>query len=159
MATRRPRPSIHDADHLELLLDRLATAMGRGCSPSSRLRQALRLALTRDPPFQSVAKWAEEGRVRRNTLWRDWRVWRGSARLQDVVDAILLTRAVAARAREPDWVGVALHLGVHEHTLARIARRLLARSLPQLHEEPLLIGSGLCEILRVEPARVVWPPG
>lgn len=78
----------------------------------------------------------------RSTLWTQWRsaVPAGGLRLQDVVDWVLLLRVCGRRAPGRSWSDVAVEAHVHEHTVARIARRVMGCSLRDLRH-PLAAAS------------------
>jgi hypothetical protein len=68
----------------------------------------------------------------RRTLWRLWaNTVQGekSLRLQDIIDWNLMLRAIFLRAQAASWVGIAEQLGVHEHTLSRMSKRLTGLDL------------------------------
>ena len=71
----------------------------------------------------------------RRTLWRMWRSAvpdQAGIRLQDMLDWNVLLRATVLRMQCSSWVGIATRLSVHEHTLARAAKRLTSMTLRDL---------------------------
>jgi DNA-binding NarL/FixJ family response regulator len=118
----------------------------------ARLRQALAAACRSSTPVYTVPQLAAlVGRDRR-TLWRLWQTTFGPRpplRLQDFVDWLLLVRAAVLRATGLRWAAVADDLGVHEHTIARTARRLAGRNLREL------AAGGPTEVTRRFEARVL----
>jgi hypothetical protein len=71
--------------------------------------------------------------VGRSTLWKAWRDSTGQrGRFEDLVDWLLLVKAMAAHAEAGGWLHAASRVAVHEHTLMRIARRLVGVSLLDL---------------------------
>ena len=147
MRHTRHRPTPQQAGHLRALFGSLAATLGGPDQRPVVVRHALRLALTRDPPLTSVRAWAAELGVRRDALWRAVRPWLNGLRPEDLLDAVLLARAVELRAGGTTWVEVGVRLGVHDHTIARIARRLLEKRLSELDADPLAIGRWLSSVL------------
>lgn len=100
------------------------------------LREALSVALTAEKPFRSIEALAHAAGCCRGTIWYQWRhVTRDAEdapRPEDFLDWVLLLHALARHTHHRGWVAIADELGVHEHTLARIARRLLGASLRDL---------------------------
>jgi hypothetical protein len=72
-------------------------------------------------------------------------------RLQDFVHWILLIRATALRSTGRRWTAVADDLGVHEHTIARVAKGLAGMNLRQL------AAGGPAEVTRRFERRAVAP--
>jgi hypothetical protein len=66
-------------------------------------------------------------------------------RLEDVLDWVILLRALGVRQRGRAWREVAAELGVHEHTLARLARRLTGQSLAALGDGGFALASAQFE--------------
>lgn len=100
-----------------------------------QLRAALVHACMSDRPVLSVTDLAPAVGRDRCTLSRQWRtaVGRGAtARLEDFLRWLLLLRAVELRACGRKWAMVADELGVHPHTLSRVAARLTECSLGDL---------------------------
>jgi hypothetical protein len=96
-----------------------------------RLAPALRGALVRlcmdDPPPSSVAELCAAVGAHRRTVWYQWRgrVRTRAPRLEDVVTTVLLLRAFMRRVPGDSWSAIAERSGVHRHTIARGAVRLL----------------------------------
>jgi hypothetical protein len=123
----------------------------RGLTPT--VRAALERACIGELPSTTVRALAQAMRVDRRTLWRGWRASTRAAappasadeqpalRLEDVLDWVLLLRALGVRQRGRAWRDVAAELGVHEHTLARLARRLTGRSLASLADGGFAVAS------------------
>lgn len=91
------------------------------------LHSALEALCAADPPFNSVEDVSAAVGTHRRTLWYQWRQRaRGpTPRFEDVVTTVLLVRAFMRRARGATWSAIAAQSGVHRHTLARGAHRLL----------------------------------
>ena len=72
----------------------------------------------------------------RRTLWYHWRraLADGSTtlRLEDFLDWLLVLRAAGRKTSNRGWHYVAESLGVHEHTIARLAKNLAGLSLSEL---------------------------
>jgi hypothetical protein len=102
-----------------------------------KLRTALAHVFRLPKPIPTLEDLAAIVGCDRRTLWRLWvsAVPRDAGlRLQDVLDWNLLLHACVLRGQAPSWSGVARKLSVHEHTLARAAKRLTGLSLRQLAE-------------------------
>jgi len=108
---------LHGATHLPLYLRNTLAYLCR--SPSS---------------VRTVHQLCEAAGCHRSTLWAQWRAIGGHAqlRMQDLVDWVLLLRACSRRLPGASWNSVAAEIEVHEHTIARIARRLMRCSLREL---------------------------
>lgn len=97
-----------------------------------RLREALAHLFRSPQPIVTIAGLGSAVGCDRRTLWR---LWSGTVsgekapRLQDVIDWNLLLRAIFFRAQATSWVGIAEQLGVHEHTLSRMSKRLTGLDL------------------------------
>lgn len=113
-----------------------------------RLRHALVHVFRSPTAALTVAELGAAVGCDRRTLWRLWTNSVGAdsdLRLQDVVDWNLLLHAAVIRQQTTSWVGVAGRLSVHDHTLARTARRLADMTLRQLAD----IGTvGMLELFR-----------
>ncbi len=100
------------------------------------LRRALATACRQRPPMRTVQSLAAAaGGMPRSTLNTQWRRAfgiRSAFRLQDFVGAVLLLRANERHVDGCKWTAVAAEMGVHHHTLNRIARRLAGASLAGL---------------------------
>jgi hypothetical protein len=120
----------------------------------ARLRAALAAACRSDAVVYTAPQLAAlVGRDRR-TLWRLWRTAFGPApplRLQDFLHWMLLVRAATLRSTGRRWIAVADDLGVHEHTIARVARRLAGLNLREL------AAGGPAEVTRRFEQRAVEP--
>lgn len=129
----------------------LPAALGRACILSrtrklpqavreaghvpARLRQALATASNGGAPVRTVEKLAVLAGCDRRTLWNQWRHAFGEGeglRLQDYLHWLLLLRATARKTPDRSWGDVADEIGVHPHTLGRLARQLAGRSLRDL---------------------------
>jgi hypothetical protein len=116
-------------------LSDIALEVERMAHVPSTLRKALGIACRRDVPVRSVAELAAAVHCRRSTLWYHWRRamgGAGAARLEDFLGWVLLVRAVGRKSPRQPWPTVATALGVHERTLARLARRLTGSTLEEL---------------------------
>lgn len=100
------------------------------------LREALALALSAEQPFHSLDALASAVGRCRGTMWYHWRHatggGEGSPRPEDFLDWVLLIHALSHRTHDRGWSGIAAELGVHEHTLARLAKRLLGLTMREL---------------------------
>lgn len=99
-----------------------------------RLREALARASNGGPPVRTVEKLAVLAGCDRRTLWNQWRHAFGGAdlRLEDYLHWLLLLRATARKTPDRSWGDVAEEIGVHPHTLGRLARQLAGHSLRDL---------------------------
>jgi AraC-like DNA-binding protein len=101
----------------------------------ARLRQALAEACRSPTPIYTISQLAARVGRDRRTLWRLWQSTFGPApplRLQDFVHWILLIRAAALRSTGLRWTAVANDLGIHEHTIARVAKKLAGMNLREV---------------------------
>lgn len=99
---------------------------------SGKLRSGLTYLFRSTDPIRTVEDLAVEMGCDRRTLWRLWaNTTRAheSLRLQDVIDWNLLLHACLRRRQTSSWVGIAAEFCIHEHTLARSAKRLTGMSL------------------------------
>jgi hypothetical protein len=106
---RRITESIAAADHLPV-----------------QLRTGLIHVLRSLTPVRSISEVASAVGCHRRTLWYQWRlVVRGEPplRLEDFLDWVLLLRAVSRKQASRGWSEAAGAAGIHEHTLARLARQ------------------------------------
>lgn len=113
-------------------LDSLARTVERAGHLHPKLQEALAYACRATPPVRTVGELAGSINRDRTTLGVYWRTSIGSnssLRLQDFLDWILLLHATGQRATGRKWVAIAHELGVHEHTLRRIADRRTGCSL------------------------------
>jgi hypothetical protein len=100
-----------------------------------RLRHALAHVFRFPRPISTVEELATAVGCDRRTLWRMWRnavPEETELRLQDVIDWNIILHATVMRMQASSWVGIAAKLNVHEHTLARSARRLAGLTLRDL---------------------------
>lgn len=101
----------------------------------ARLRVALTAACRASSPVRTIPELAALAGRDRRTIWRLWQSTFGPEpplRLQDFLDWLLLIHAAARRSTGVRWIVVAQELNVHEHTIARIARRLAGLNLRQV---------------------------
>lgn len=89
------------------------------------LRAALARAVRAPRPPTRVGELAALAHCDRTTLWRWWQGAVGSSglKLNHFLAWVLLIHAVERRQGGRKWTAVADELGIHEHTLARLARR------------------------------------
>ena len=102
------------------------------------LRRALAFALRSSGSCTRVRDLTIAVGCDRRMLWRRWRETYGptpALRLEDVLGWVILLRAAGAKVPGRGWASVASELGVHEHTLARLAQRLAGRTLRGLAAE------------------------
>ena len=121
-------------------LDPLLSAMSRDVGVRPALRTALTRILPQPRPSVRVADVAREARCHRTTLSKEWRDARNHhpswpERLEDLLGWVLVANAVALARPDRKWTWVAGHLGVHTHTIIRLARRLAGLSLSELLHE------------------------
>jgi hypothetical protein len=93
---------------------------------------------TEDPQIRTVERLATAVRCDRRTLWAHWRKSFGDAtelRLQDFLHWLLLLRALRHKRAGTAWSRIADDIGVHPHTLSRLARQLTGHSLRGLAEQ------------------------
>jgi AraC-like DNA-binding protein len=105
----------------------LAAAVAGAAHLPRTLREALLHACTAARPVYSVAELAARVHCDRTTLCMQWRKAVGRSppvRLVDFLAMILLVHATQLRLRGHKTPEIALELGVHEHTLRRLTRRL-----------------------------------
>lgn len=136
------------------LLRQMASSFEGALSLPPKLREAVVHAFRSDAPISSVAGLAAAVGCDRRTLWRQWRQAFGSPpplQLSDFVDWLLLLRATGLKVPGVKWSAVAAELGVHEHTIARIARRLAGLTLRDL------AGGGLPFLSRLFVHHVLRP--
>jgi len=111
-----------------------------------RLRHALTHLFQNPRPIATVDELAKSVGCDRRTLWRLWRASvpeDASVRLQDILDWNVLLHAAVLRTQTTSWVGIAAKLSIHEHTLARSAKRLAGLTLRQTAE---IGGDGIFEM-------------
>jgi hypothetical protein len=117
------------------LIQRLARRLEGATHLAPALTKALVHAFRSERPVATVEELAAATRCDRRTLWYHWyRTFdsRPPVRLEDFLDWLVLIRASAEHALGRSWPVVAVELGVHEHTLARMATRLVGVSLREL---------------------------
>jgi len=135
-------------------LGRIAAELEAADWIPARLRQALAAACRATSPVHTVPQLAALAGRDRRTLWRLWQSAFGPTpplRLQDFVHWLLLIRAAALRSTGRRWAAVADDLGVHEHTIARLAKSLAGMNLREL-----AVG-GPAEVTRRFDRRAVAP--
>ena len=114
------------------LLRQMASAVEKAEHLPPRLRRALSHAFRSERPVRSVIELAAAIGCDRRTLWRYWREAMGAEHPLlpgHFLDWLLLLRASGLKAPGQRWTAVAHQLGVHEHTVARLAKRLAGLSL------------------------------
>ncbi len=129
------RPSPVDASPQPASRGALAAELRRSEHLPARLRQALALACDSERPICTVGKLATMAGCDRRTLWNQWRNTVGReapVRLEDFLHWQLLLRAMTIKEPTMAWADVADRLGVHPHTVARLARQLAGRTLREL---------------------------
>lgn len=111
----------------------MATALRQSTHLPPRLREALALACDERRGIRTVERLASVAGCDRRTLWTHWKAAVGSdLRLQDFVHWLLLLRATHRKSDELAWADVADEIGIHPHTLSRLARQLTGCSLRDL---------------------------
>lgn len=101
------------------------------------LRHALAAAIRSAPPLRRVSDLAKLAHCDRTALWRQWRRTVGRrSRLSptDFIGWVLLIQALSFRHDRDSWADVAGDLGIHEHTLARLAKRHCGLTLRQCND-------------------------
>jgi len=128
----------------------LPTALREAEHLPPRLREALALACDERRAIRTVEKLAAAAGCDRRTLWTHWKAAVGSElRLQDFVHWLRLLRATHRKHGELAWADVADEIGIHPHTLSRLARQLTGCSLRDL------AAGGHAELLRRFEAEVL----
>ncbi|HXT18810.1 MAG TPA: hypothetical protein VN706_24510 [Gemmatimonadaceae bacterium] len=104
----------------------------------SALGHALSIACDEPRDAASIGMLATRVGCDRSTLWHQWRriVPDDGLRLEDFLGWLLLVRGTGLRAAGDSWPVVATELGVHHHTLARLARRLTDVTLREIAGQP-----------------------
>ena len=115
----------------------LAVPLEAAAHLPAALRAALGHACRSELPVRSVNQLAAAAGSDRRTLWYHWTRTVGpdaELRLQDFLHWVLLLRALARKTPDRTWASVADEVGVHGHTLRRVAQHLAGRTLPALEE-------------------------
>ena len=88
-------------------------------------RRAVLVAARSPRPIRTVNALASSVGSSRWNVWNAWHRSLGGprARLEDLLDWLLFLEAVSRKRRDVTWLDVAVQVGVHEHTLARLAAR------------------------------------
>ncbi|HEX8904540.1 MAG TPA: hypothetical protein VF771_06845 [Longimicrobiaceae bacterium] len=121
---RQPAPAVSPA---------LAPSIRRAAHLPVRLREALALACDDARNIRTVEKLATAAGCDRRTLWTHWKNNVGEGlRLQDFLHWLLLLRATRRKTAARAWADVADEVGIHPHTLGRLARQLTGSSLRDL---------------------------
>ena len=111
----------------------LAPSLRRAQHLPARLREALALACDEARNIRTVEKLATAAGCDRRTLWTHWKHTVGAGlRLQDFLHWLLLLRATHRKTAARAWADVADEIGIHPHTLGRLARQLTGSSLRDL---------------------------
>lgn len=100
-----------------------------------QLRTALTAALDGSRQLRTVEDLADIAGRDRRTIWRWWRAAcpdHPCATPRQLLDWLLTLRALAAHVPGRSWAQVALDLGIHDDTLARLVRRTLGRRLSEV---------------------------
>lgn len=116
----------------------LSTALRQAGHLPPRLREALALACDERRSIRTVEKLAAAAGCDRRTLWTHWKSSVGpdaELRLQDFLHWLLLLRAAHRKMPALAWADVADEIGIHPHTLSRLARQLTGLSLRDLAAE------------------------
>ncbi len=118
----------------QAMFRRVAADLDRAHHLPPRLRRALSHACTAPNPLRSVNSLAKAAACHRGTLWTQWSraVPAGTLRLEDFLDWVLLVNAAERKEPGVSWASVANQLQVHQHTLARVARRLTGQTLREV---------------------------
>lgn len=117
------------------VLSRAAAILEKSERLNPTLRKALVHACSVERPILSIRELANTCGCDRRTLWRHWQKATDTTRtlrLEDFLDWILILHAGFLRSHNRSWNHVALQLGTHEHTLARISARLTGSTLTTL---------------------------
>jgi len=132
----------------------LPTALRQAGHLPPRLREALALACDERRAIRTVEKLAAAAGCDRRTLWTHWKTAVGpnaDLRLQDFLHWLLLLRAAHRKTPRLAWAEVADEIGIHPHTLSRLARQLTGWSLREMAEggHPALARRFDAEVLSV----------
>ena len=106
-------------------------------------RRAIVAAAKAERPFRTVGELATALGTSRSTLWHAWSGGpERKGKLKDFLDWLRLTQAVAEKHSARTWFDVALQLGTHEQSLARVAIRVSGQTLHALVVCPYRLMSG-----------------
>lgn len=100
-----------------------------------RLREALAVACEDRRGIRTVEKLAAAAGCDRRTLWTHWKhsaAARHGLRLEDFLHWLILLRAMQRKTGALAWADVADEIGIHPHTLGRLARQLTGSTLRDL---------------------------
>lgn len=130
-APEEPRPPRRPA--AAAVAPGLSSSLRRAPHLPARLREALALACEEGRNIRTVEKLAAAAGCDRRTLWTHWKhTVSGGLRLQDFLHWLLLLRATQRKTAARAWADVADEIGIHPHTLGRLARQLTGSSLRDL---------------------------
>ncbi|HET6232465.1 MAG TPA: hypothetical protein VFE05_20485 [Longimicrobiaceae bacterium] len=116
----------------------LATLVGEAQHLPRSLREALMHACLAERPVYSVAELAATAHCDRTTLCLQWRKAAGAGaplRLVDFLALILLLHANRRKLLGRKTAEVAGELGIHEHTLRRLSKRLVGHATLRTPQE------------------------
>jgi hypothetical protein len=122
-------------------LSELAMKVGQDLGIPQELRCAILLLLESPHPIRSEKELALRVGCDRTTLYRQWRDTLGPPTqmgMKDLIDWVLLVRAVTIRHTAKSWSEVATWLGMERPTLSRAAMRLTGGGLLELELRRLL---------------------
>lgn len=112
---------------------RVAYAARHSDSLPKSVKQLIAVVMEEAGPLPTVKRLASMLHMSRSQLWNDWRrAAPNGPTLRRFLDWALLLRAVSHKVATVSWTRVAEELEVHEHTLAGMATRLVARRLRDL---------------------------
>jgi hypothetical protein len=134
-APAEPRPARRPVHPAQALPPGLPEALRQSPHLPPRLREALALACDERRFIRTVEKLAAAAGCDRRTLWTHWKASVGAdadLRLQDFLHWLLLLRAAHRKSPALAWADVADEIGIHAHTLSRLARQLTGLSLREL---------------------------
>lgn len=117
------------------VLDRVALLVERSEIIPLALRGALTAAVRRPTPPRTVRELAALAHCDRTTLWKHWRRSLGADHPLTpgrFLDWLLLLHGVARKQPGRKWERIADELGIHPHTLMRLAQRLAGATLREL---------------------------
>ena len=97
------------------------------------LRHALTASCLMEHPPRSVSELAQLAGLTRGALWKQWRglssKQESGVRLEDMVDWLLVLRAVTRRRRDDSWSEVSRQLSMRPASLGRLVRRVTGLGL------------------------------